>query len=248
MKLGQTLKRALSVNPSIYEIGFQLKYMLAGSANQRAANPGSNAKEVFSDIFENGMWATAKDRESPETVSDFGSRLDQTENIRRELPKLLEQIGATTFLDAPCGDLNWVKQIDFGTVKYIGGDIVPALIERLGIEYPALSFQVLDIAKDPLPSVDAWLCRDCLIHLPNAVVLAALKNFARSDVKYLLTSQYYFPRVNEDIPVGHFRRINLRIAPFNLPKPLMEFRDYTYPADPHYISVWSREQVAAVVL
>jgi hypothetical protein len=31
-------------------------------------------------------------------------------------------------LDAPCGDFNWMKEVDLSAVHYTGGDIVEPLV------------------------------------------------------------------------------------------------------------------------
>ena len=81
--------------------------------------------------------------------------------IRRELPALLRDVGAESLLDAPCGDFNWMRYTELGSVKYIGADVVPSLITRNEERYGRddRKFMVLDITKnrssdsrcDPLP-------------------------------------------------------------------------------------------------
>ena len=73
--------------------------------------------------YENG-WG------SGESVSGPGSTLKQTENMRKELPGLLRTINAKVMLDVPCGDFHWMSQVDLPVTKYIGADIVPALIDE----------------------------------------------------------------------------------------------------------------------
>ena len=143
--------------------------------------------------------------------------------VETRFSQLVARYHVGSLLDAPCGDFNWMQHVEFpDAFQYIGGDIVQDLVDELSRNYESggRRFVRLDVTRDELPSADLWLCRDCLFHLPNADILAALKNFQRSDIKYLLTTTFTFPRSNMDIEHGEFRYLNLELAPFSLPKPL----------------------------
>ena len=175
--------------------------------------PGAGA--VFSRIYEKNLWA------DPESRSGRGSTLARTNAIRAALPALLCELGAASLLDAACGDFNWMSRIDLGGVKYIGVDVVPALIaanrDRYGRD--GRGFVVADITRDPLPEVDVILCRDSLIHLSFESVHAAVSNFKRSGSRLLLATTHEAVRKNIDIQNGSWRSINLRLPPFNVPPP-----------------------------
>ena len=47
-----------------------------------------------------------------------------TATVKRELPRLLHDLGARSLLDAPCGDLNWIKDVDLGLDRYIADPLV----------------------------------------------------------------------------------------------------------------------------
>src|SRR3712207_7875432 len=51
-------------------------------------------------------------RSSHESYSGRGSELGATESLRSYLPQLFERLNIKTFLDAPCGDWNWMRQVD----------------------------------------------------------------------------------------------------------------------------------------
>jgi hypothetical protein len=136
---------------------------------------------------------------------------------------MLQEVGATSLLDAPCGDLFWMRETVLPVERYIGMDIVPELIEdnvkRYGAE--GREFRLGDLVSSALPQVDVILCRDCLVHLPSRQVGEALRNFRRSGSKYLLTTTFTELPANEDIDQpGDWRPINLQRPPFNLPMPL----------------------------
>ena len=67
---------------------------------------------------------------------------------------------------------------------------------------------------------------DVLFHLPNKDVITVLANFANSEIPYLLTTTYTFPKRNEDVKPGGFRFINLQLPPFLLPPPLSRMRRF----------------------
>ena len=84
--------------------------------------------------------------------------------------KFLNSLNVKVFLDAPCGDFNWMQHVELPEeTLYIGGDIVGRLIEDLQQAHgnPTRSFRKLDIVEGPLPKADLWLCRDVLFHLPE---------------------------------------------------------------------------------
>ena len=90
--------------------------------------------------------------------------------------------------------------------------------ERFGT--PRREFVSLDVIRDPLPAVDLILCRDCLVHLKNRQIAAALRNFRRSGSRWLLATTFTGDRPNEDAPLGGWRPIDLERPPFALGSPL----------------------------
>jgi hypothetical protein len=157
-----------------------------------------------------------------EAISGPGSDLIQTAAIARELPVLLDEVGAKILLDAPCGDFFWMQHVALGVENYIGVDIVRDQIERNRAKYSCLNrrFLCLDVTVDQLPQADLIFSRDLLVHLSFRDIEAALKNFKRTMSEYLLTTT--FPRItkNTDIVTGDWRPINLQLPPFNFPRPL----------------------------
>lgn len=92
--------------------------------------------------------------------------------------------------------------------EYIGADLVRALIERNRERYPEYQWLVRDITSSELPRADVTLVRDCLGHLPDAAVWAALANVPRPTC--LVATTFEDAPVHEDIAVGWWRPINLR--------------------------------------
>lgn len=156
-----------------------------------------------------------------ESLSGAGSSLAETESLRRQLPSLFRRLDVSSVLDVPCGDFHWMSRLDLSGVSYVGGDIVPDLVESNRQRFPSpLEFRVIDVTADPLPNVDLILCRDLLIHLGTRDAARALSNILKSGSRLLLASHYFDRTENLDIPSGDFRPINLTRAPFNLPPPV----------------------------
>ena len=207
--LRQTAERTLRrFAPPLYR-------WLQRCSGQRLARRFATAEERFRHIYETTHWSEA------ESVSGPGSTLEETEPIRRELPALLGELGATSLLDLPCGDFHWMQHTDLAGIDYIGGDLVGELIERNQAQHAheGINFRKLDLVRDTLPTVDAVLCRDCLVHLSFGDAQAALANVARSRVKWLLTTSFPGVERNDDIVTGQWRPLNLMLPPFNLPEP-----------------------------
>ena len=170
-------------------------------------------------------------------MSGPGSTLEQTAVLREALPPLVKQLGVTSFLDIPCGDLHWMKECDLGPIDYVGMDLVPALVAENTRKFgdPHRSFLVGDIVSDELPSADLILCRDCLVHLPFEDALAALRNIRRSGSTYLLATTFTGRTSNRDIQsAGQWRPLNLEQGPFFLPAPIQVLVEECPAADGSY--------------
>lgn len=193
-----------------------------------------NLEKTFHHIYYRTDWWKAAG-----TGSGPGSTIEHTRNIRAQLPGMLQSVAVSTLLDAPCGDLNWIAVTDLGNIRYTGADIVEKLILDNRKKFPDREFIIADITKDPLPKTDAVLCRDCFIHLPNQMILAAINNFRTTGIKYLLTNTYNFITENTDIEPGQFRMINLQLPPFSFPPPLAVIEEeYTSGYPDKQLGLW----------
>lgn len=185
---------------------------------RKVLTPRKHMQSTFAPFYTENRWG------DDESASGPGSSLERTGILRGELPILLEDIGARTLLDAPCGDFNWMKDTALNIDQYTGVDVIPELIARnqnlYGNEQTRFAF--LDLTRDELPCVDVILCRDCFIHFSNRDIAAAIKNFKRSRSTYLLTNTYPGWQQNKNIRTGDFRHLNLLLPPFNFPPPLRQ--------------------------
>lgn len=176
-----------------------------------------DAKTVFSHIYSHNLF------QGGESISGPGSSLEQTAQVRAQLPALMARHRVKVLIDAPCGDFHWLRSvIEASGLSYVGLDIVEDLIEQNQRSYagPQMSFMVADITQNRLPPGDCLMCRDCLVHLSNLHASAALRNFKRSGIPLLLTTTYPQTRSNIDILTGMWRPVNLQMPPFGLPQPI----------------------------
>lgn len=177
----------------------------------------NDINKEFNEIYKENYW---NDNES---VSGQGSNLPQTEEIRKLLPKIIEDYKVKTMIDIPCGDFYWMSKVNLEQLdNYIGADLVKELIEETNKKYGdnKREFIVLDLTKDKLPKVDLIFVRDCLVHLSYDLIFQSIEQMKKSGSKYLLTTTFPDRTINYDIVPGFWRPLNLELPPFNFPKPV----------------------------
>jgi hypothetical protein len=218
------------------------------------SNISSSAK--FSLIYRRRLWLKAMPHLNPDkTLSGHGSTVSSTKVLRQALENFLQETRPNRVFDAPCGDFNWMKDVNFpDDCDYIGGDIVPALVLSLQHKYSRATraaphemrsrqFISFDLTTDAFPIADIWLCKDCLQHLSNSDISLVLDNFRRSQVKVALISTHIEVATNIDVKTGQFRHVDLTRAPFNLPPPRQILPDSPIGGEPRYVGVWYREDL-----
>jgi SAM-dependent methyltransferase len=178
---------------------------------------GLSLAQRFRRIHDSNMWGAEA------STSGLGSEMEATAVLRAELPRLFERFRVTSLLDAPCGDAGWINHADLG-VRYVGVDIVPALIERLQARAAAGEikgeYHLADITGDLLPRCDAILCRDALVHLSFANIERAVANFRSSGAIWLIATTFTDWQSNADCDDGDWRALNLERAPFGWGAPV----------------------------
>lgn len=146
----------------------------------------------------------------PFTSCGNGSTLEHTRNPRKWLPSIVQKYDARTVCDAGCGDLAWIKLIDW-QVEYRPFDLIPRRSDVMP----------LDITRQALPSCDLILCRFVLNHLGDERTVMAI-NLFRQSAKYLIATQ--FDAEDADL-TRQFARLDLRREPFNLGEPVEWIQD-----------------------
>ena len=187
----------------------------------------------FERIFNRNLWG------SEESVSGFGSTLAATENLRRRLPALIDELGVASVLDVPCGDFHWMRHVvkERPQVDYTGCDIVPALVARLQGEFGSdrVRFVHCNAISDPLPRADLIVNRDFLIHMSFRDAKSVIANVKRSRSSWLLANTYRNIPRNQDIVTGQWRYIDLTKPPYGFPEPLLEIEEH---AEAKTIALW----------
>jgi len=206
-----------------------------------------NPEDRFTSIYTRNLWGDT------ESASGTGSNFLHTANLRGKLPDLIRQHRVETVFDGPCGDFHWMKAVVAETgVRYVGGDIVKPLIEKLSQEVATdrVSFVHIDLTRDPFPAADLMICRDCLFHLSYRDCLAMLRGFLSSGIPLLLTTTHEFRKggANRDIATGDFRPMDLFRPPYEFPSDVLaRIDDWLPPDPPRFMCLWTRAHVAQAV-
>jgi hypothetical protein len=217
----------LKRNPALYNF---LRYDIYARLRSKSR------QKIFGKIFNENLW------DDQQSLSGPGSSLTATVELRASMPQLWERMGIRSLLDIPCGDVVWMRHIASSLERYVGADLVPELVKQNRARHGAMGeFVQRDLLRDPLPKVDAVFCRDCLVHLSNREVLAALRNVARTDATYFLSTTFPGLAENRDTVTPYWCAINLQVAPYNLPEPqemLLDFSPAQRNDQGKYLAVW----------
>jgi len=198
--------------------------------------PNLDYVSVFHSIIERKAWG------SDESVSGHGSTVAATAILRRRLADVFARLRIKSLVDAPCGDMNWMRHLEYELDHYIGIDLVPTLIEELKKQTFSSNydFRVGNIATHVLPTADALFCRDCLVHLPFSVIHEALRSWKMTGFKFIFVTTFPTRRSNSDCMVGDWRPLNMEISPCKWPKPLMILNEnYDPPFRDKSVGVWT---------
>ena len=178
-------------------------------------------KKVFTDIYNSKQWQTDSNTES---VSGSGSTLKNTKKTRKHLPLIIKKEKIKSLIDVGCGDLNWIKNLLSLFKKYKGIDVVKELIDTNIRLYgnDNISFKTIDIISYNIEKLnyDAVLLKDILVHLKTEQVIFLLNKIKKSNIKYIIATNFYEVEINKDIElIGQWRPLNLILEPFNLGNP-----------------------------
>ncbi len=173
-------------------------------------------RRVFSAIHATRTWGDCESSSGP------GSTRERAASFLPDLIDLVQSLHISTLLDAPCGDFNWAEPLSDSVERYIGIDVVPALIEANRRRWSSgrRRFLCRDIVRQRLPPADLVLCRDALVHLSHSDIFTAIGNLRRTGAGYLIATTFLGDRSNPDIDTGDWRPLNMERPPFSFPPAL----------------------------
>ncbi len=122
-------------------------------------------------------------------------------------------------VDLGCGDWQFSKLIDWSGVEYHGFDIADSVISRNREAFGAdnINFHYFGGDFGELPDADLLLVKDVLQHWSNDTVARFLPIANR--FRYSIITNCVNPKgptENKDIEDGEFRRLDIRLPPFNV--------------------------------
>jgi SAM-dependent methyltransferase len=177
----------------------------------------TSLQKTFSDIYADGTWTDAI---PGMPRSGRGALYERSQPVAAVIRELVADGEVRSIVDVGCGDLTWISEVDevtAGAVRYLGIDIVAALIEEHR-RLPWGRFIVGD-ATAPRFRVDAdlVLVKDMMFHLTDEQVALALDNLAASAWRLLILTCSDTPG-NEDREFDrwHFAPLDLTKAPYSL--------------------------------
>jgi SAM-dependent methyltransferase len=169
---------------------------------------------VFARIYETDHWKGG---------SGQGSRPDATLPYRRLVERLLSSSDIRSVVDIGCGDWQSSQLIDWRGVNYIGVDVVPEVTRANTARFggPNVTFICSEVIEERVPRADLLLCKDVLQHWPNRAVRRFITRQRWLHRYMLLTNDVesvHSPEAmhNADIPMGHWRTIDLAQPPFRV--------------------------------
>ena len=175
-------------------------------------------ENLFSQQYKNGKWA------NQETISGSGSKVSNTISIRQTIQKIIDNNHSSeplSFCDLGCGDLNWIKEINFKNSLYLGIDIVPEIIQKNIDKYTSrnFNFRIANIVNTTIPKVDYIICKDILTHLTLEDNVKIINSIINSGSQYLIAYSDLSIEKNAIGEPGGWRGLNLEKEPFSFPTP-----------------------------
>jgi SAM-dependent methyltransferase len=176
---------------------------------------------VFDFIYASNAWHIG---------SGFGSLPQATETYRPFLQDFLARHAIRSVVDAGCGDWQSSRLIDWSGIDYLGIDVSSIVLKNIvGHAAPNIRFAEGDIRTLEQPGADLLIMKDVLQHWSNADIQALIPKFAR--YRYCLitngTSAEVQPNLNQDIPAGHWRPVDLALPPFSVAGEYVHAYDFT---------------------
>lgn len=172
------------------------------------------ASSVFSTIYARTVWGGG---------SGAGSNIERTAAYSGLVQYLIASRAVRSIVDLGCGDWRFSRYLDLTGVRYLGVDVVPAVIEANNAQFATddIRFELADVASFELAGFDLVLCKDVFQHLSNTNVLQVCGRLAGGK-HWLITNDFH--TANEDCQNGDTRPLDPTAAPFHVPaRPVLAF-------------------------
>ena len=186
--------------------------------------------KIFDHIYEHNIWKTG---------SGPGSAEDRTRDYRSYLQNFLRSNRVKSVLDLGCGDWQFSRHIDWSGIDYVGADVSNVVLTTTQtFARPGIGFRQLDATKDPLPEADLLIAKDVLQHWSNGEILAFLPKL-KAYRRALITNGFRpatTKSLNQDIPTGSWRPIDLKLPPFNVAGSDVF---WFFAGEPKHVFLWS---------
>jgi len=166
-------------------------------------------RDIFTSIYRTRKWGEG---------SGGGSSIETTTGYRDFLSDFIKEKGIATVVDLACGYWAFNGLVRWHGAKYLGIDVVEAVIadNLAGYQASDRNWEIADIRTCEFPECDLLIIKDVLIHWTNQEVRDFFKRDLRA--KYILvTNDDRVGDTNIDINVpGEFRDIDITKAPFHI--------------------------------
>jgi hypothetical protein len=162
----KTLLKPL-VPPSVLSAWYKFNANRERAELERCRSP----KETFTTIYRRGHWGKSGDP-ADRIFSGSGSRDPKIVGvyIQSVAAFLREHSPCLNAVDLGCGDFAVGSQLRPYCGAYVACDVVEDVVERNALRYrnSDVTFRVVDITQDELPSADVVFLRQVLQHLSNS--------------------------------------------------------------------------------
>lgn len=178
-------------------------------------------------------------------LSQPQSILERTDQLRQQIPSLLQSLHIQSIVDCGCGDWSWFQTIPLQSIHYTGLDIVPELIQRNQTLFkgPTVRFRQMDCVAQEGPHADLWLARDFCNGLDKPSILRFLKEFCKSNSKYLALTTVSNHKNDGEWMTGIVHPIDLTHESFGLPEPIAKLADGEQWFRKKWLFVYTHSQI-----
>lgn len=178
----------------------------------------SPSQQIFTRIYDRNEWLFG---------SGEGSLPSSTGEYRAFLQQFLQGHAIKSVTDVGCGDWQFSKLINWSGIGYTGIDVVPDVIQKNEKMFgaPSVHFRCQDVLTEVPPPADLLILKDVLQHLPFTAVSRVTSFFPQ--YRFVLVTNDH-ASANEDVPIGGYNPLDLRLPPFSLPaKELLRYGGFS---------------------